>query len=97
MKGGINIHIQISNKGCNNLKVNSEKEFKQMLKKNFIFCYSPKVMNYLRHRDIRYICKSNHEFTNSPFWLYMRTPEVESMMIEYRQSLNREVPDIEGF
>ena len=81
----------------NNLKVKNDKEFKEVLKKNFIFCYSPKVMNYLRHRGVRYICKSNHELTNSPFWLYMRTPDVEEVMREYRDSLSRDVPDIKGF
>jgi hypothetical protein len=80
-----------------NMKVKTEKEFRKVLKDKFIFCYSPKVMNYLRHRGCRYICKSNHEMTNSPFWLYMRTPDVEEMMTEYRDSLNREVPEVEGF
>ena len=79
------------------MKVTSEKDFKKTLKDNFIFCYSPKVMNYLRHRGCRYICKSNHEITDSPFWLYMRSPDVEAMMTEYRESLTREVPEVEGF
>jgi len=77
--------------------VTSEKEFKEILKENFIFCYSPKVMNYLRHRGCRYICKSNHEVTDSPFWLYFRNEDVERLMIEYRESLNKEMPDVEGF
>ena len=79
------------------MKVTTEKEFKETLKKNFIFCYSPHVMNYLRHRGIRYICKSNHENTNSPYWLYMRTKDVEDMMKEYRKSQEREVPKVELF
>jgi hypothetical protein len=79
------------------MKVISEQEHKKMLKDNFIFCYSPKVMNYLRHRGCHYICKSNHEVTNSPYWLFMRTPDVEELMTEYRNAQNRKIPEIKGF
>jgi hypothetical protein len=75
----------------------TNEQFRDYLKKNFIFLYDSNVMNYLRHHNCRYLCKSNHERTGSPFWLYARVPEVEALMEEYRKSLEREVPEVEEF
>jgi len=70
----------------------SQKDFKAMLKDRFIFCYSCELMNFLRHRNIRYLVKGVHENTLNPFWVFDRTDEISDILADYKDRHNKDIP-----
>lgn len=55
------------------------------MNKDFFFCYSKQLHNYIERHQINYICAAYHESTYRKFWLYMRSERLNKALAEYKQ------------
>jgi hypothetical protein len=51
--------------------------------KEFFYCYSPNLHDFLRAHGQRYICAGLNENTMRKFWQYRRTDELNRLLKEY--------------
>ncbi|TPF17964.1 hypothetical protein CBE79_04205 [Priestia megaterium] len=51
------------------------------------YCYSKALHKYLHNvHNVKYLCTALHEHTKNKFWLYERTPQLNSLIREYEES-----------
>jgi hypothetical protein len=56
------------------------------MNKDFFFCYSKELHNYIQTRHkINYICAAYHESTYKKFWLYQRSDNLKKALDTYKQ------------
>lgn len=56
--------------------------------KDFLYCYSVKMRDFLLERGHRYICVGINERANTRFWLFEKTNEVKASLDQY-DALNK--------
>lgn len=55
--------------------------------KNFYFCYSDKLLKFLRYeKDLKFLITARHIETNNQFWLFNRTQELEDALTEWSKN-----------
>ena len=60
----------------------------ECLVKDFLYCYSVKLRDFLIERGHRYICVGINERANTRFWLFEKTNELKASLDEY-DALNK--------
>lgn len=56
---------------------------------NFYYCYSPFVKQFLVEKGIKYITASFNNVTNSVFWLFERSDELDNALTTYHKIKNK--------
>ena len=51
--------------------------------KEFLYCYSVKMRDFLINQGHRYICVGINERSGTRFWLFEKTDEVKTTLDEY--------------
>jgi hypothetical protein len=50
---------------------------------DFLYCYSPAMLSFLRAKGHRYICVGVNEKTGGKFWLFTKDDGVRRSLDEY--------------
>jgi len=58
------------------------------LVKDFLYCYSVKMRDFLLNKGHRYICVGVNQKADTHFWLFEKTDEVKASLDEY-DAMNR--------
>ncbi|MCG5252608.1 hypothetical protein [Brevibacillus agri] len=53
--------------------------------REFFYCYSPNLYEFLKRNGLRYICTGLHEKTLRKFWQYRRDERLNGLLAEYEQ------------
>lgn len=56
--------------------------------KDFLYCYSVKMRDFLLNKGHRYICVGVNQKADTHFWLFEKTDEVKASLDEY-DAMNR--------
>lgn len=51
--------------------------------KDFLYCYSVKMRDFLTNKGHRYICVGLNERAGTRFWLFEKTDDVKASLDEY--------------
>jgi hypothetical protein len=54
--------------------------------REFFYCYSPNLHEFLKARGQRYICSGLHEKTLRKFWQYRRDEKLNGLLAEYERN-----------
>lgn len=50
---------------------------------SYFFCYSKRMLGYLKGKGFSYICCAMHEKTGNKFWLFERNPRLQEALDNY--------------
>lgn len=53
--------------------------------KDFFYCYNKNLFSYLKDKGFRYIFTALHITTNSQFFLFEKTKELDEALSSYQQ------------
>ena len=56
--------------------------------KDFLYCYSVKLRDFLVNKGHRYICVGLNERSDTRFWLFEKTDDVKESLDEYDELNN---------
>ena len=62
-------------KGALGMKWEGEREF--------FYCYSHALLNYLKRKGVRYICTGLHPESKHQFFLFRQTPRLSELLTQY--------------
>lgn len=61
------------------------KNLNEITEKDFFFCYTKKLSDFLRDNGMRYIIKAHSVKDGNLFSLYPRTSELTKLLIKFKQ------------
>ncbi|AUM66385.1 hypothetical protein C0R09_18705 [Brevibacillus laterosporus] len=54
--------------------------------REYFYCYSPNLYEFLKRKGLRYICSGLHEKTLRKFWQYRRDDKLDGSLAEYERN-----------
>ncbi|MGM7635494.1 hypothetical protein [Bacillus sp. Hm123] len=56
-----------------------------MTEKDFFFCYSKKLSNFLTYKEIKYITRAINPATKTMFSMYVKNETLQKALDEYKE------------